>query len=101
MQDPIGDFQTWNDNEKKVFIWFVIFYRYYLEQDGKEVDEESYDVFSKVFFNRNPKFLHFHYLNLLKQEKKIFWTPDEDALLTEAVEQCEEGKWNDVSRFFF
>ena len=38
LQDPIGDFQTWNDNEKKVFVWFVIFYRYYLEQDGKEVD---------------------------------------------------------------
>ena len=54
-----------------------------------------------MFFNRNPKFLHFHYLNLLKQEKKIFWTPEEDALLTEAVELCEEGKWNEVSIYFF
>ena len=40
-------------------------------------------------------------MNVLKQDGKIFWTPDEDALLTEAVENCEEGKWNEVSRYLF
>jgi hypothetical protein len=32
-EDP----ENWNEHEKKVFIWFIIFYVYFLELEGKQL----------------------------------------------------------------
>lgn len=29
------DPHNWNENERRVFIWFIIFYSYFLEQEAK------------------------------------------------------------------
>lgn len=46
-----------------------------------------------MLFLKNPQFLRFQYLNLVKPQGKITWSPEEDNILNEAVEAMEKGKW--------
>lgn len=54
-----------------------------------------------MLFDKNPQFLRFQYLNLIKPLAKITWSLEEDNLLTQAVEAIEKGKWYEVSRHIF
>lgn len=54
-----------------------------------------------MLFFKNPHFLRFQYLNLVKPQGKITWTIEEDSILNEAVETLEKGKWYEVSRYIF
>lgn len=56
--------------------------------------EEEWASFSKTFFNKNPQFLHFQLLTMIKPTCKISWTPEEDECLTKAVQEDENCKWN-------
>lgn len=54
-----------------------------------------------MLFLKNPQFLRFQYLILVKPICKIIWSPEEDNALNDAVEALEKGKWYDISRHIF
>lgn len=62
---------------------------------------DTWQRLSPVFFNKKPEFLHFQYLNLLKNKTRVVWTPEEDQLLTQCTLEIKPGKWNAISKKMF
>lgn len=63
--------------------------------------EHFWQQLSAVFFKKRPEFLQFQYLNLVKNNKRLQWTEEEDRMLTHLLNQEKSGRWNLISKRMF
>ena len=55
-QYPV-EHNSWSDNERKIFIWFIVLKAEYHRMDETQITKEDWLAISRTFFGKRAEFL--------------------------------------------